>query len=239
MLKQNKRPLTRDARPLSTFLVPVLLLLAPSVAADTLLVEFDTLESPADIRFPDDFSDYEQFFGKGSRNSEFSVRLVLPNFEAYQKGEHTIPLNLGNGLNWGPSADKEPKISTPGLSLTLESRAFGALEGERIMVRTKNAKGRTITGPIFLPDETQLGDEGELVVRDGKIVSFAYRWVKAGNPGLVSMNDYLVKRRRFPIKMDRLEVEASAFSEPFQVGDLILVKGLKPRIMLQMVSAKD
>ena len=211
-----------------------LTLVTANAGAETLVLEVDTRANPAEINIPEEFADVNESFAATPGSGEFTIRLILPEFERYATGTHEIPLNVGNGLNWGPNADQDPDIQTAGLSLTLESRLLGMLEGVRTRVQAENSAGETVGGAVLLPDESQIADYGTITVSDGMITSFTYGWVEPDNPGLVSMNDVLVGRRDMPVGMVALTVDVSAFTEPARVGDVVLVTGLAPVVRVDM-----
>ena len=210
----------------------LLILVNTHVGAETLVLEFDTRVTSAEINVPEEFADLNESFG--SNPGEFAIRLILPEFERYATGTHQIPLNVGNGLNWGPNADQDPVIQTAGLALTLDSRLLGMLEGVRTRVQTENAAGEPVSQAVLLPDESQIADYGSVSISDGRVTGFSYGWIEPDNPGLVSMNNVLVGRRDLPVGMVALTVEVSAFSEPARFGDVVLVKGLAPSVQVDM-----
>lgn len=212
----------------------LLILATTHVNAETLVLEFDTRTNPAEINIPEEFADVTESFGATAGSGEFTIRLILANFERYATGTHEIPLNIGNGLNWGPDADQSPVIQTVGLTLTLESRLLGMLEGVRTRVQAENAAGETVGQAVLLPDESQIADYGSVSISDGAVTGFTYGWIEPENPGLVSMNNVLVGRRDMPVGMVALTVDVSAFTEPARFGDIALVKGLAPIVRVDM-----
>lgn len=208
----------------------LLILVTSHVSAETLVLEFET--ASAQLNVPDEFAALQETFASDPSSGEMSVRLLLPEFERYATGTHEIPLNVGNGLNWGPNADQNPVIQTPGLTLTLESGLLGGLEGVRSRVEAENSAGESVRQAVLFPDESQIADYGSVSIRDGRITGFSYGWTEPDNIGLVSMNNVLVGRRDFPVGMVALTVEVSAFSEPTEFGDIVLVKGLAPAIQI-------
>lgn len=224
----------RNYRSMFTLSCGLLLLANAHVNAETLVLEFDTRATPAEINVPEEFSDVNESFAATPGSGEFTIRLILSDFERYATGTHEIPLNIGNGLNWGPNADQSPVIQTAGLTLTLESRLLGMLEGVRTRVQAENSAGETFGGAVLLPDESQIADYGSVTISDGAVTGFTYGWVEADNPGLVSMNNVLVGRQDLPVGMLALTVDVSAFTEPARFGDIVLVKGLAPAVRVDM-----
>ncbi|MEM9305493.1 MAG: hypothetical protein AAGE01_25515 [Pseudomonadota bacterium] len=219
--------------------VSLVLWAIPTARAATLLLEFDTRLSSADIRFPEAYSDLSAKFDENPTNGEFTVRLFLPDFERFASGTHEIPLNVGNALNWGPDRDRPPEVQTEGLALTLESRLLGPLEGIRSRVDGEDAEGKQVRAGVLLPDETQIADYGTLTVRDGQVVGFSYGWVKSDNPGIVSTNRFLVEKRGFPVAISALKIDVSVFGDPQEIGDLVLVKGVSPTVEVLMSPASE
>lgn len=214
------------------------LALTTELNAATLVLEFDTRGAPAELDIPEAFADLRERFRSNPASGEFTVRIILPNFERYASGTHEIPMNIGNGLNWGPNRDDDPDIRTAGLSMTLESPTLGMLEGVRTRVQAENAAGEPVAGAVLLPDESQLGDYGSISISDGNVTGFSYGWTEPDNPGLVSMTDYLTGRRGLPIGMLALTIEVTAFSAPAKFGDVVLVTGMDPAIRVAMGPAE-
>ncbi|MEM1080526.1 MAG: hypothetical protein AAGH65_02990 [Pseudomonadota bacterium] len=207
--------------------------------ADTLLLEFDTRLSSAAINIPEQYADLNERFDENPTNGEFTVRLLLTDFDRFEQGTHEIPLNVGNALNWGRNRDQAPVIQTEGLFLTLDSRVFGPLEGVRTRADARTAAGDRVRAAVLVPDESQIADYGTLTVVDGMVTGFRYGWVEADNPGITSINDFLVDNRGFPVVMTSLTIEVSAFSAPVQIGDLTLVQGLSPEVSVDMAPTSD
>ena len=156
--------MNRNCRLMLTACCGLLILVTPHVGAETLVLEFDTRVTAAEINVPEEFADLNESFGSNPASGEFTIRLILPQFERYATGTHEIPLNVGNGLNWGPNANQDPVIQTTGLALTLESRLFGMLEGVRTRVQTENSAGEPVSQAVLLPDESQIADYGTVSV---------------------------------------------------------------------------
>ncbi len=209
-------------------------LLPVSSHADTLVLEIETGNTPFQRNVPDQYSELRERLDAAPGQGEMSIRIFVPGFEQYATGDHEVSLNVGNGLNWGPDADETPTIAIPGLAMTMESPTLGQLEGIRSFARVSNAAGEEIRGAVLLPDESQIADYGVISISDGVVTGFSYGWVEADNPGLTSMTAFYKERREFPIGMTRLTIDVSAFSEPVQIGELVLVSGFAPTIQIDM-----
>ncbi|MEM9703169.1 MAG: hypothetical protein AAF907_12070 [Planctomycetota bacterium] len=204
---------------------------ADAVRAETLLLQIQARITSKEVEIPEQFADLNAVFDKLPGNGDVQALLLLPHFEQYADGEHTIKLNVGNPLNYGVGSDAEPKINTPGLSMILESKLLGHLEG----VRT----GVPGAGKVIVPDETQLADYGTLTVKDGKVTKFSYGWVKADNPGMMSINKYITGRRGFPVKVESLTIECDAFSTPQKTGEVSMVVAFEPDVAIKMKPAGE
>ncbi|MEM6979037.1 MAG: hypothetical protein AAF539_05160, partial [Planctomycetota bacterium] len=123
-----------------------------SAFGETLVLKVKTQFTSSQLALPEAFADLNRTFDSIPGNGDVELTIFVPGFESYASGEHSIPLNTGNGLNYGAGSETEDKIQTPGLALMLESRLLGSLEGVRTRVPGK--------GRVVLPDETQLADVG-------------------------------------------------------------------------------
>ncbi|MEM6469961.1 MAG: hypothetical protein AAF802_10440 [Planctomycetota bacterium] len=203
--------------------------------AETLLIEFGTRITSKQIEIPEKYADLNATFDRIPEHGDFNVRVILPSFEKYAEGTHTVELNVGNALNYGDGAKQPPKVKIPGAAVTLETKIFGALEGVRTRVRGEDGKS---IGSAILPDETLLADSGTITIVDGKVTAFKFGWTEADNPGLASMTKFLVERRKFPVGMASLEIDVEAFSSPAVYGDIAFVVGLNPEVTIKLDDAK-
>ncbi|MEM9585959.1 MAG: hypothetical protein AAGA03_01655 [Planctomycetota bacterium] len=216
-------------------MITTVLLTTSFANAETLLIEFGTRITSKQIDIPEKYQDLNATFDSIPEHGDFDVRVIVPNFESYAKGTHTVPLNVGNRLNYGAGAEAPAKIKTPGLAVTLETKIFGALEGVSTRVRAMGSQ-QTI-GKVILPDETQLADYGTVTIVDGQVTAFTYGWTQAENPGLASITRFLVERRKFPVGMGSLTIDVNAFSAPAKFGDLAFVIGLNPEVRIALTDA--
>ncbi|MEO1718160.1 MAG: hypothetical protein AAFR76_13740 [Planctomycetota bacterium] len=208
---------------------PLLLAPAGAALADTLVIDVSGRITSDDLDMPEQFADLNETFDAMRTNGEFTLTIYVPNFEEYSTGTHTVSLNLGNSLNYGPTKDEPAKIVTPGLSVLFHSTLLGTLEGVPTRVANK--------GWTFLPDETQLADVGEITITDGQVTSIKFGWIGADNPGLKSINGYIADRRGFPVKVSSIEIEADTFSTATKIGDLVLTRALSPAAAVDVEAA--
>ncbi|MEM7782167.1 MAG: hypothetical protein AAF939_21965 [Planctomycetota bacterium] len=216
--------------------VLITVLFASVVTADTLLIEIDDRITSNDIDIPEKYADLNATFDSKAEHGDFSMKIILPNFEKYASGKHEVSFNVGNPLNYGPNVDDPKNIVTPGLSVKLETTIFGALEAER--ERVMQAGSRRPVGMVWNPDETQLADYGTITIEDGVVTGLTYGWVEKDNPGLNSMTRFLVQKKKFPVGMAALKIDVKTFSKPKKFGDLALVAGLNPDVKIEMSDAK-
>ncbi|MBG85672.1 MAG: hypothetical protein CMO80_02075 [Verrucomicrobiales bacterium] len=227
--RRDSKPIMNKARFISRVITLAALVFVSRLQADTLLLEVNANVRSKQIDIPEKYSDLNESFDKIPGNGDFRLRVIVPNFEKYAKGTHTIELNVGNSLNYGRNRDKKDKIKTPGLAVSLFSKMLGNLEG----VSTRVPGGR-----VVLPDETQLADIGTITIKDGAVTGFKYGWVKEGNPGTESINRYLVGRKKFPVRITSITVDSESFSPPKKYGDLLLVSSLETDVKITMKDAK-
>ncbi|MEM7387144.1 MAG: hypothetical protein AAF514_19570, partial [Verrucomicrobiota bacterium] len=82
------------------------------LTADTLLLELNAVVTSKQIDIPEKYDDLNKTFDSIPGNGDFTLRVIVPGFEKYSEGSHTVSLNLGNDLNYGKGRDTSPKIAT-------------------------------------------------------------------------------------------------------------------------------
>ncbi|MEM1423835.1 MAG: hypothetical protein AAGH64_07505 [Planctomycetota bacterium] len=209
----------------------LVLITSANSGAETLIIEIDSTITAEQIAIPEPYQDLYEAFGSNPSNGDFTLRIIIPEFERYQEGEHTVLLNVGNDVNYGDGRNAEPKINTPGLHVLLDTNVFGPLEG--VWTRVPDV------GWVIQPDETQVADVGEVTIVDGVVTELRYGWTEPDNAGIGSVNRYLTGRRGFPINIESLTIDEDTFSPVFRVGDVALVQGKSPEVSVKVVGAKN
>ncbi len=163
-----------------------------SVNASTLVFDFS---GTADITFdasyhtPEVASAYNAFIDFVPQFKTFSGMVVLPGFENYLTGTHTIGLNMSD------------------LNMSLTSGFLGTLEGT------------TLSGGNVIPDNTQLGDMGTLMISEGEVISFNWQ-IGPGNPLVNSFNAGLPSGLPTRLGYANVSVVTDSTSFSYHIGDV-------------------
>lgn len=179
-----------------------------SVNASTLVFDFS---GTADITFdasyhsPEVASAYDAFVNFIPQFKTFSGLVVLPSFEDYLTGTHTIALN------------------TNGLHVSLSSGFLGTLEGTAAM------------GSV-IPDETQEGDSGFLVLSEGQVAGFEWH-IGANNPIVSRFNAGLPSG--LPTRLGGVDIVAEGTTFSYHIGDVYFAANRTGTADITMVPEVD
>jgi|GEM_PF-6721898 len=179
-----------------------------SVNASTLVFDFS---GTANITFdassytPETASVYGAFLSLVPQSNSFSGLVVLPSFENYLTGTHTIALN-SNGLH-----------------MSLSNGFLGTLEG-------------TSVGGGVIPDDSQEGDSGFLVLSEGQVAGFEWH-IGASNPIVSRFNAGLPSA--LPTRLGGVDVMGSGTTFSYHIGDVYFASNRSGTADITMVPEVD
>lgn len=213
-----------------------------SVGAHASTMVFD-FGGSVDLSFDDSHSeqivsDYSDLFQSEADFSSFYGTIILPDYEQYSVGTHTIDLNseglelsIVSGL-LGEIEGSRTNVTAPnsdyveGVENCARNRANWTnggcdFDGDGTFETEMNNNPETITvARTWRPSDTQHGDSGSLTLVDGKITSFDWNAGYANEGIIGTYNDRLFGRQGWQTELGSISISVEGATAQYSPGSV-------------------